>query len=111
MHTFRRGDVWWVTFDASVGGEVRKTRPAVVVGNDAANATLNRVVVVPVTSKTDRVYPGEAVVTVAGKPGKAMADQIATVDKRRLKNRLDTLSPAHLRAVEDAVLQHLAIRR
>ena len=46
----RRGDVWLVSFDAAVGGEVQKTRPAVVLSNDTANALLNRVQVVPISS-------------------------------------------------------------
>ena len=56
----KRGDVWWVEFDPSVGSEITKTRPAVIVSNDAANRNLARVVVVPFTSSTNRVYPGEA---------------------------------------------------
>ena len=62
----RRGEVWWVEFDPSVGTEIRKTRPAVIVSNDAANRNLARVVVVPMTSNTGRLYPGEAVVSVDG---------------------------------------------
>jgi mRNA interferase MazF len=88
----KRGEVWWVEFDPAVGSEVCKTRPAVIVSNDAANRHLARVVVVPVSSSTSRIYPGEAVVTVAGQNSKAMADQIMAADKSRLKNLLDTLS-------------------
>ncbi|MDR1622529.1 MAG: type II toxin-antitoxin system PemK/MazF family toxin [Synergistaceae bacterium] len=90
--TVKRGEVWWVEFDPAVGSEVCKTRPAVIVSNDAANRHLARVVVVPVSSSTSRIYPGEAVVTVAGQNSKAMADQIMAADKSRLKNLLDTLS-------------------
>ncbi len=104
-----RGEVWWVEFDPSVGSEIRKTRPAVILSNDAANRNLARVVVVPLTSSTGRVYPGEAVVTVGGQRSKAMADQIMAADKTRLKSQLGTLPKADMLAVEDAVKVHLAL--
>jgi len=74
--TMKHAEVWWVEFDPAVGSEVRKTRPAVIVGNDAANRHLARVVAVPLRSNVGRHYPGEAPVQVDGKPAKAMADQI-----------------------------------
>ena len=105
----QRGEIWWVEFDPAVGSEIRKTRPAVIVSNDAANRNLARVVVVPVTSSTERQYPGEAIITINGQSSKAMADQIMAADKTRLKNRLATLSKVDMLAVEDAIKVHLAL--
>jgi mRNA interferase MazF len=110
MHP-RRGEVWWVSFDPSLGGEIRKTRPALVLSNNAANAALNRVIVVPLTSQTAKLYPGEALVTLNGEQRKAMADQIVTASKQRLRDKLGSLSPADMAAVEKAVLLQLGIRR
>jgi mRNA interferase MazF len=110
MHP-RRGEVWWVSFDPSLGGEIQKTRPAIILSNDAANTALNRVIVVPITSQVAKVYPGEALVTVNGEQRKAMADQIMTASKQRLKSKLGTLSRADVTAVENAVLMQMGMRR
>jgi mRNA interferase MazF len=99
----KRGEVWWVHSDPSVGGEIRKKRPAVIVSNDAANKFLNRVQVVPLTSKTEHLYPSEAYVTVAGKKGKAMADQLATVSKLRLSKRIGALSAEDMKAIGGSI--------
>ncbi len=99
----KRGEVWWVNFDPSVGGEIRKKRPAIIVSNDAANKYLNRVQVVPLTSKTDNLYPSEAYVTVTGKKGKAMADQLATVSKLRLSKRIGVLSAQDMKGIVEAI--------
>jgi mRNA interferase MazF len=106
----RRGDVWWVSFDPSVGGEIRKTRSAVIMSNNVANSVLNRVVV-PLSSQTRKVYPAEAIVTLNGESQKAMTDQIMTASKRRLRSPLGALSQSDMKAIEDALLLHLAIRR
>lgn len=105
----RRGDVWLVVFDPSVGGEVQKTRPAVVLSNDTANALLNRVQVVPISSQVARLYPSEAYVTLDGARRKAMADQLTTASKRRLHRRLGALGKDDLDAVGRVVRLQLGL--
>jgi mRNA interferase MazF len=77
--------------------------------NDAANKHLNRVQVVPLTSQVSKVYPSEALVTFAGKQGKAMADQLTTGSKRRLVNYGGTLDGTELRRVEQAIKIQLGL--
>ena len=99
-----RGEVWWVNFDPSIGGEIQKQRPAIIVSNDAANQYLNRLQVVPMSSRVDRVYPSEAVVKVGRRQSKAMADQLTTVSKHRLTNQMGKLSGSDLAKVEHAIM-------
>jgi len=103
----KRGEVWWVNFDPSTGGEIRKKRLAVIVSNNAANQFLNRVQVVPLTSSVGKLYPSEAYITLRGKKAKAMADQLTTVSKKRLINQAGSVSKTELESLERAIMIQL----
>ncbi len=109
MPAMKRREVWWVNFDPSIGGEIKKKQPAVIISNDASNKFLNRVQVVPLTSKTDRIYPSEAVVVFEGKESKAMADQLVTVSKARLFRHADIISQEDMHKIEEAIKIQLDI--
>jgi mRNA interferase MazF len=114
----RRGEVYLLNLEPSQGAEANKTRPAIVVSNDAANIAATRngvgvVVVVPVTSNVNRVYPFQVLLagSEAGldRASKARTEQLRAVDVSRFGRRLGVLAPATLRKVEDAIRLHLAL--
>lgn len=107
----RRGDVFWVALDPARGTEIRKTRPAVIVSNDSCNRFGSRVVVLPLTSHVESLYPGEVLIRVKGRPARALGDQIRSLDKTRLRSRIGTLNAEELLAVDEALLITLGIRR
>src|SRR2546423_1386793 len=105
----KRGEVWWAEFAPSAGGEIQKGRPVVIVSNNPSNKHLNRLQVVPLTTNVEHVYPSEALVAVRARKHKAMADQLTTISKIRLQNRLGRLSAPDLKAVEQAMKIQLGL--
>jgi mRNA interferase MazF len=101
--------VFWVNLDPVVGTEIRKSRPAVVVSNDSCNRHGTRVVVLPITSNVDSLYPGEAMIDVKGRPGRALGDQIRSIDKRRLKARVGTLTADEMARIDEALAITLSL--
>jgi mRNA interferase MazF len=109
IRKIKRGEVWWVNFNPSISGEIKKIRPALVISNDYANEYSNRAQVVPLTSNVERCYPCEAYITVKGKKNKAMADQIMTVSKERLKNKIGLVVDSEVSLVEHAIKIQLGL--
>lgn len=98
-----RGDVYWVALDPTVGSEIRKTRPAVVVSNNSCNRYGARVVVVPITSNVTSLYPGEAQIRVGGRPARVLGDQLRSIDKGRLRSRVGSLRADEIAEVDEAL--------
>ena len=99
----RRGDIHWVALDPTLGSEIQKTRPALVISNDSCNAYGARVAVVPITSNVSSLYPGEARIHVRGRPARVLGDQIRSIDKARLRARIGLVNAAELHEAEAAV--------
>lgn len=111
--TIRRGEVWLAALDPTVGGEIQKTRPVIVVSNDINNAHNSVVSVIPLTSNVTRVLSFEVHIPagVGGltKESKAKADQIRTIDKSRLVKRYGALPTSYVQQLNGALKLHLAI--
>jgi mRNA interferase MazF len=110
MRPMNRGEVWWVRFGPSVGCEIQKQRPAVIISNDSSNRALNRLQVVPITSNVDRIYPSEALITLNGQPRKAMADQLTTVSKVRVGDREGVIEVHEMERLEQAIKTQLGMQ-
>ncbi|OMC05689.1 mRNA interferase MazF9 [Mycobacterium sp. NS-7484] len=113
----RRGEIWQVDLDPARGSEANTSRPAVIVSNDRANATAERlgrgvVTVVPVTSNVDRIYPFQVFLAAhsgLGADSKAQAEQVRSVAAERLRYRLGQLSVRELHDLDEALRLHLAL--
>ncbi len=89
--TISRYEVYVANLDPTVGSEIRKTRPVVLVSDDAMNKALETVVVCPLTSKLHPAWRSRIQIQCAGKPAEIAVDQIRTISKRRLIKKLDKL--------------------
>ncbi|MCE5250930.1 type II toxin-antitoxin system PemK/MazF family toxin [bacterium] len=114
MKTFpERGDIYLVCLDPTVGSEINKTRPALIVSNDINNQFSGTVTVILLSLNAEKVYPFEAFLSsvdaVLSKKTKARCNRIRTIDKKRLLRRLGSVSPQELKDVEKSVLIHLGM--
>lgn len=114
----RRGDIWQVAFESVRGSEATKTRPAVIVSNDRANATAARlgrgfVTVVPMTSNLSSVYPFQVRIDASANglstDSRTQAEQIRSIAVQRLTHRMGRIWPQELTALDEALRLHLAL--
>lgn len=113
MTDFAKGSVYWANLNPTVGSEIAKIRPVVIVSRSANNTFADTVTVVPITSSTDKIYPFEVFLPQGegnlSNASKAKASQIRTIDKQRLTALIGTLSSKKLSEIEQAILIHLDI--
>jgi mRNA interferase MazF len=107
----RRGDVFWANLDPTVGVEIKKTRPVIVVSNEVINQRSQLVIVVPLTTNIARLSPSHVLIPRGegglGQDLKAVTEQIRAMDKQRLVTKIGALSDRFLRLVEQAIRNSL----
>ena len=99
----RRGEIWWVNLDPTLGSEIKKTRPCIILGTNVLNERRRTVVIVPLSTAPQAAPPLLVPIVCAGKPAVAVVDQIRAVAKERLQRRIEELSPRDLASVEEAL--------
>ena len=103
----KRFDVFLVNLDPTIGNEIQKTRPCVVVSPDEMNRYISTVIIAPMTTK-GRAYPTRIICQFQGKNGQIILDQIRTVDKSRLVRKIGQIAQNEQRAVLDILAEMFA---
>jgi|SRR3989344_1971895 len=106
MGKIRRGDIWLVNLDPTVGHEIRKSRPGVIIQNDIGNEYSFITIIAPITSKNvDQVYPFEVGLknSKLDKESKVLLNQIRAIDKKRLIKKLSAVTFDDLEKINDAI--------
>ena len=99
----KRGEIFWFQLDPTVGTEIQKTRPCLIVSNNSQNKKGSRVIAAPITSKVKTVHPFEAKIVLKGRECKVLLDQIRCLDKRRILSKIDSIDNLVMLHVEDAL--------
>ena len=105
----QRGEIWWANLDPTLGAEIKKTRPCVVISNSVVNQHRRTVVIVPLSSSPQAAPPLLVTVQCSGQPCVAVIDQVRAVTKERLVRHIENLSAEHLQAVEDGLREILEL--
>lgn len=116
MADVKRGDIWLVSLDPTIGHEIKKSRPAVIIQNDIGNKYSPITIIAPITSqKLESIYPFEVLLTKANsgleKDSKALLNQIRAIDKRRLVRKLGKADSETLERINRAIEISLGLAR
>jgi mRNA interferase MazF len=104
----QRSQVWLVSLEPTIGSEINKTRPCVLVSPDETNRLLRTVIVAPLTS-TIKSYPTRLSITFQNRPSSIALDQLRTVDKSRLIKKLGAISTNEYQSVADILVEMFSV--
>lgn len=107
----KRGDVYWIQLDPTLGTEIQKTRPCLILSNNSQNKKGLRVIAAPITSNVKNVYPFEAKLNLQGKECKVLLDQIRSLDKQRILTFIASIDLQEMSEVEEALRIALALKK
>lgn len=105
----KRGDIYWVDLDPTVGTETQKKRPCLILSNNTHNKKMPRIIAAPITSQIKNVFPFEALVQIKNHQGKVMLDQLRCFDKQRLKGKYWELDALIMQEIEEKLKILLAL--
>jgi mRNA interferase MazF len=88
----KRGEVFWVNLNPTLGSEINKIRPALIISNDIGNEISQRIIVAPITSSIKYLYPFEVKIIIEDREGKVLLDQLRCIDKKRLGKKISYYS-------------------
>ncbi len=105
----KRGEIYWVDLNPTIGSEINKLRPCVIISATPINRARRTVVVIPLSTKAKAVPPLTLKVSCLGKDVVAICDQIRTIDKKRLKKSVGVFSQVNMDSLEKGLKQVLAL--
>lgn len=109
MNNPKRGEIYWANLDPTIGTEIGKKRPAVILSNDVSNVIASRVIVAPLTSNATKIFPFEVPINLKGKNGKILLDQIRSIDKLRINDKISACDDVTLELIAEALKIALAL--
>ncbi len=107
----KRGDIYWIQLDPTIGTEIQKTRSCLILSNNSQNKRGTRVIAAPITSKMKNVYPFEAKIIIKGRECKVLLDQLRALDSRRMGSKIDSIDSSTMFTVEEALKVALDLRQ
>ena len=106
----KRGEIYWIQLDPTIGTEIQKTRPCLILSNNSQNKMGLRVIAAPITSKVKIIYPFESKIIIKDRECKVLLDQIRSLDKQRISSRIDSIDSLTMLHVEAALKVALALK-